>query len=152
MTGLVDQWADTDGLTVSVAGPEESAVATISPRLLQAALEVLLESASRAGTEAVEFRVSVTENEPEIRVGTAATATGSSGPTETESMDQLGVAVARLAIEHAGGTVTVTEADGERHIRIRLPPGTDGADSPAEDLSATVGTETETEGQERDNR
>jgi len=152
VTELVDQWADTDGLTVSVAEPEESAVATISPRLLQAALEVLLESASRVGTEAVEFRVSVTETEPEIRVGTAATATGSSGPMETESMGQLGVAVARLAIEHAGGTVTVTETDGERHIRIRLQPGTGGPDSASENLSATVGTETETEGQERDSR
>lgn len=119
---VADQWADTDGPAVSVSAPAEPVLTRVPGQLLRAALEVLLEDAERAGSEAVDLRVSATEHGPEIRILTAAAGADGREQAETASTTRLSVVVARQAIDHVGGEVVTTEAGGRRHMRLQLPP------------------------------
>lgn len=131
---LVARWSDPGGPSVDVTTPGDPVFAGIHPRLLGSALATLVDATARAGGEPVEIRVSAAERGPAIRVGSDALATDGTDNADGPAIDRLPIAIARLAIEHAGGEVTgpvpddeVTGPDpgDEGYVRCQLPPVAD---------------------------
>ena len=138
---------DDDGPLVRVTTPEGPVYAGVSEPLVRAALATVVTDAVTRATDAVHVGVVVTDSGPTIHVVDDRSRDGDGGASNPGATDELTVAVAQLAAEHAGGGVAVrSPPSGGRQITIRLPsaPGREERmGSPSRDRRSAVVERTE---------
>ncbi|WP_248516749.1 PAS domain-containing protein [Salinarchaeum laminariae] len=117
---VADAATEENAPAVAVDLPESRLRTGVSQPLLETVLRTLLEDARQQAREQITI-TAVTGDPPTIRVcddryqGDATTVAGRSESRE--------IPVTRLAVEHAGGTVSTTERDDtHRCVTIELPP------------------------------
>ncbi|SHL01921.1 PAS domain-containing protein [Haladaptatus paucihalophilus] len=114
--------ADSADIDIVPTLPDGPVPVAIGGSLLRTTVETLLDDAVRHAAETVAVAVEETDEMVTIRIVDDGPSESDSAEDEGQFSDGISMQIARLAVEHANGSVSVSpdETDGRR-IRVRLP-------------------------------